>query len=396
MVQTYWFHLCCWVIMAILLRKIDLHSSGAEERRPKYQRVCDHLYSEVRAGRLAPGQALPPEAKLSEILGVSRGTLRQALGKMEDDGMLERVQGRGTFLTSEQQRESRRKRDALAFITPEIREDVYPSLIQGFEQGCAGAQHQMVVCKSSNDIARQADLLMQLIDQEVGGVALVPATVSPTPAYQLNLLQKLFVPVVCCHRTVPGIKVPSVIFSGVENGQKAGRALVERGHRHIAYMFSHRYSMVDEREAGLRSALAGHPDAASCQLQLEEYGAVAPPLDAAARAAIGATITRIMSQPNRPTAIFCGSMPEAEQIYLSAQEQGWSIPGDVSLVAFGSTWRDGALSQRIACVHVNEHEIGVTAARLLYEMRTGERAIDNTQQIVSPTSLFVGETLGNV
>jgi len=382
--------------MATLLRKIDLHSSGAEERRPKYQRVCDHLYSEVRAGRLAPGQALPPEAKLSEILGVSRGTLRQALGKMEDDGMLERVQGRGTFLTSEQQRESRKKRDALAFITPEIQEGGYPSLIQGFEEGCAGLQHQMVVCKSGNDLARQADLMMQLIDQEVGGVALVPATVSPTPAYQLNLLRKLFVPVVCCHRTVSGIKAPSVVISGIENGVKAGRALVERGHRHIVYLFSHRYSMVDEREAGLRAALAAHPDAAACRLQLEEYGGTAPPIDAASRTAIGATITRIMSQPNRPTAIFCGSMPEAEQIYLYAQEQGWSIPGDVSLVAFGSTWRDGALAQRIASVCVDEHEIGVCAARLLNEMRTGVRAIDNTEQIISPTSLFAGETLGSV
>jgi GntR family transcriptional regulator, arabinose operon transcriptional repressor len=361
------------------------------ERRPKYQRVCDHLYAELQAGRLTPGQALPPEAKLSEILGVSRNTLRQALGKLEDDGMVERVQGRGTFLTSQHQRESRKKRDAFAFLAPEIREGCYPTLIHGFEQSCAGFQHQMVVCNSSNDIGRQADLLMQLIDQEVGGVALVPATAAPTPTYQLSLLQKNYIPVVCCHRPVAGVAAPSVVFSGFENGQKAAQAFLERGHRRITYLYSHRYSMVIEREAGMRAACA---DAASCQFQLEEYGTAAPLSEPGIRLAIDAALPRILSKPDRPTAIFCGSLFEAEQIYLQAGGLGLEIPRDLSLIYVGSTWREGALAQRISSVCVDEREIGARAAQLLHEMRTGNRALDNNEQIVFPTSLFIGETLG--
>jgi DNA-binding LacI/PurR family transcriptional regulator len=304
------------------------------------------------------------------------------------------VQGRGTFLTSENQRELRKKRDAFAFLAPEIREGCYPSLIHGFEQSCSGFQHQMVVGNSSNDIGRQADLLMQLMDQEVGGVALVPATSSPTPTYQLGLLQKNYIPVVCCHRTVAGITAPSVVFSGFENGQKAAQAFLVRGHRRIVYIFSHRYSMVGEREAGIRSALAACQNASECPLQMEEYGMPAPVTDPANRVAIEAALPKILSQPNRPTAIFCGSLFEAEQIYLMAGDLGLEIPRDLSLIYVGSTWREGALAGRISSVCIDEREIGARAAQLLHEMRTGKRALDNNEQIVFPTTLFVGETLG--
>ena len=53
--------------------------------------------------RLAPGRArlgdrLPPEKELSEALGVSRGTLRLALERLESNGEIVRRQGSGTFV----------------------------------------------------------------------------------------------------------------------------------------------------------------------------------------------------------------------------------------------------------------------------------------------------------
>ena len=109
-------------------------SAVTDARTPKYRRIRDYLYSEIRSGRLSPGQSLPTEARLAESLGMSRNTIRQALSELQEEGMVDRVQGRGTFVTTEQQRQSRQQLDFFALIAPQIREGFYPSLVAGLEQ----------------------------------------------------------------------------------------------------------------------------------------------------------------------------------------------------------------------------------------------------------------------
>ena len=49
-------------------------------------------------GRFRPGDRLPPEQELAGMLGVSRGTLRSALRRLEESGEIVRRQGSGTFV----------------------------------------------------------------------------------------------------------------------------------------------------------------------------------------------------------------------------------------------------------------------------------------------------------
>lgn len=49
-------------------------------------------------GRYRPGDRLPPEHEVAAMLGISRGTLRSALGRLEESGEIVRRQGSGTFV----------------------------------------------------------------------------------------------------------------------------------------------------------------------------------------------------------------------------------------------------------------------------------------------------------
>ena len=49
-------------------------------------------------GRYRPGDRLPPEHEVAAMLGVSRGTLRSALGRLEESGEIVRRQGSGTYV----------------------------------------------------------------------------------------------------------------------------------------------------------------------------------------------------------------------------------------------------------------------------------------------------------
>jgi GntR family transcriptional regulator len=56
------------------------------------------LHNWLAAGRYRQGDRLPPEHEVAAMLGVSRGTLRSALQRLEDSGEIVRRQGSGTFV----------------------------------------------------------------------------------------------------------------------------------------------------------------------------------------------------------------------------------------------------------------------------------------------------------
>jgi GntR family transcriptional regulator len=80
---------------------------------PLYIRLQDRLRAAIRSGTLKPQDALPGERDLAEALGVSRVTVRKALGGLIDEGLLTQRQGSGTFVAQA----PRRVEQALSRLT---------------------------------------------------------------------------------------------------------------------------------------------------------------------------------------------------------------------------------------------------------------------------------------
>jgi GntR family transcriptional regulator, transcriptional repressor for pyruvate dehydrogenase complex len=61
-------------------------------------RVVDGLKDRILAGNLVPGAKLPSEAELVTAYGVSRTVVREAVSRMQAEGLVETFQGRGSFV----------------------------------------------------------------------------------------------------------------------------------------------------------------------------------------------------------------------------------------------------------------------------------------------------------
>lgn len=65
---------------------------------PLYKQLTNKLYADVRNGFYPVGSKIPSESELCTHYGVSRVTVRKALSSLEQDGLLLRLQGKGTFI----------------------------------------------------------------------------------------------------------------------------------------------------------------------------------------------------------------------------------------------------------------------------------------------------------
>lgn len=372
------------------LDRIDL--GRAEPNQPKYERLKSHLLAELAAGRLQPGQALPSELDLAGNLKIARNTVRQALSELERDGLILRIRGKGTFVHQNARRRLRRGIDVLALVVPETRSGYYPSLLHGFENAAGEVHHQALVCSTENDLGRQANIILQLLDQQVGGVAIVPTTDPPTPAYHIRQLQDQGIPVVFGHRRVEGVRAPLLAIPFREVGRMAGRAFLEYGHRRLAFFGTHMVESGLGYLAGLRETIrAGGGDVPE---QMVYFGSSPVPDVARQEAAVLESLERILGAPEPPTGIMTSFDSMAEMIYLLLGSLGRRVPQEISLVGVGGTWRQGAVLHRLVSITLDEVAVGRRAVELLHQMRDGQRDIENNEEVLIPLARSGGCTLG--
>lgn len=69
-----------------------------QEDLPLYVQVRDYIERLITAGEVSRGERLPTESELQDMFGVSRSTVRQALGDLENAGLVTRRRGVGTIV----------------------------------------------------------------------------------------------------------------------------------------------------------------------------------------------------------------------------------------------------------------------------------------------------------
>ena len=91
-----------------------IYQVNPELNIPIYRQLVDAIRAAVKKGLLADGQQLPTVQDLSADMGISIGTIKRAYDELEREGIVEKGQGRGTFV--KRQNTLGRKDQAMAAI----------------------------------------------------------------------------------------------------------------------------------------------------------------------------------------------------------------------------------------------------------------------------------------
>lgn len=93
-----------------------IYKINPELEVPIYQQLVDSIRAAIKNGTLPAGQKLPTVQEMTEKLGIARGTIKRAYDELELAGLVEKAQGRGTFVRYQPADSSSRKEQAMAAI----------------------------------------------------------------------------------------------------------------------------------------------------------------------------------------------------------------------------------------------------------------------------------------
>lgn len=365
---------------------------------PLYVQLKTILSEEIQSGALKPGDAMPSEYTLCKKFGLSRYTVRRALDELVKEGIIERHQGKGTFVSKHTPREARTQQslavnlDLVVGVVIPTFDDWYAASILGGIDRTVRDHGGVVVCgQSHSDLDEERMAISRLVSYGVTGLIIFLAD-RRDPFARLEWLESIEKPVVLVDRYFPGLNIDFVGSDNFIGAYQATRYLIEQGHRKIRFLAVHALgvSPASERLAGYRQALVdmgisvSDEDVIRYEFRMDANIASQPQdyYD---------ELATVLFSDSSYTAIFASNDLIAADVLQAAWRCGIKIPEDLSIVGFDNRPFTRVLEKPLTTVEQSPVLIGRAAVGLLMNrMKEPNKPAERT---ILPVRLLVRDTV---
>jgi len=248
----------------------------------------------------------------------------------------------------------------------------FAEIIEAVENHCFDKGYTLILGNAHNDLQKQRAYLSMMAQKRVDGLLVM---CSEYPDDLLQMLEE--------NRNIPmGVMdwgesradfTDTVLDNAFQGGYLAGRYLIERGHREIgAIPGQMERNTGGGRHAGFLKALeeAGIQPRAEWIVQ----GDFEPESGYQA-------MQQILSQKQRPTAVFCGGDIMAMGAICAADEMGLRVPQDISVIGYDNVRNARYFAPALTTVHQPKAQLGEKALEMLLDRITSKREVSQTIEV---------------
>lgn len=285
--------------------------------QPLYLAVRDSVRAAVESGMYGPGERLPSTKDLARQLGVSLVTAHRAMNELVEAGVLERTQGRGTFVHERfAERKLAATRTRIGLICHNSTEsDLYYRLmtLEGVRQATEQLGADLLFLAYPDDVRAECTAMV-LIDP--------PAEKIAAAVHRLGRRPIISIGTHCSTGLVSCIEIDNV-----EMGRRAVQHLCDLGHRNLGFMGGDDSTVSGkQRWAGFDSACRQQEVAPRDHNIIRTSASRLDPREKMA-------LIRALSSPKRPTAIFAAGYDFSMDVLEAARTVGLVVPRDLSIIA---------------------------------------------------------------
>lgn len=208
---------------------MDFHT-----KKPLYLQIYDDLKEKIAGGQYKNDEFLPSERELGEYYNVERATVRRALQLLVKDGLLVKIPGSGSKITtSDPSNENRMEQSGnnIAFILPadspdKITEPFTSNIFYHFEQECKKQNYHLFY----TNLTAEEGLPDNLLQNDLKGIVWV----SRIPHNLILKARELGIPSLLISNSYPDCL--SILCDNTNGIYQAVEHLLSLGHRKIAYI----------------------------------------------------------------------------------------------------------------------------------------------------------------
>lgn len=329
----------------------------------KYKWLADVLRSEIHKKISRGIEKLPTEQDLCKTYQVSRQTVREALHLLQEEGLIEKRQGSGSYITGIL---PGMERNEIALLISSEHEYLYPDAISCIRETLLRSGFMMKIYETGNLVSREHEILNRLLSSPIRGI-IAEGCKSALPNPNVSLYRKLDakgIPTVFLYTRYSNYEdCISVTDENAEGSALLVRHLLSKGHKNIGGIFKSDDYQGQGRYRGFVEALYQENiivgDEQICFFDSRTLAALREKQDT------GFLRSMIKENFGDCTGIVCYNDEIAYWLIHELMSAGYRLPSDMAVTAFDNTYLSSHEVVSITTLSHRFGEMGTSAAETL-------------------------------
>lgn len=334
-----------------------------------YKSIASELRDQIEKNISFGINKLPTEQKLCETYHASRQTIRQALLLLEQEGLIEKRQGSGIYITGKL---SNPNKNQICIMISSDQEYIYPDILEDIHSTLSMHGFSDRVYITENQVAKENAILKELLKNPPRGIIAEGCrTAFPNPNVALyeQLVQKGTFVIFLFNRYLN--HEASIYIKGDNRYGSAllVRHLAEEGHKKIGGIFKSDDLQGLERYGGFMDTML------QLDLPINDWQIgwfQSSDLDALRSHRDTSFLKKILKENlANCTAVVCYNDEIAYWLIKELNQAGYQLPGDMAVTAFDNTYLSNRGIVSITTLSHKHHEIASLVAEAAIKKAKG-------------------------
>ena len=385
-------------------------------------RIVEWIRENIAEGTLRAGEKLPTEEELSVEFKCSRYTVRQAIAYLENEDLVYKIQGSGSYLSKDieklrnfasnsknnvivntadrknslQERGRNLQKNAnmtagnlypeksfrndkskiIGLVMVNERTHIFPDVLRGITEYLTEKGYFLSMYVTDNDLRKERQAIEKLLELNPAGIILEPASSALVP-YNNDLYERVSkeIPFITLHGS-PMENILNLSLEAREGTRQLMRLLVNNGHKKIGSIYCMNEQTATYRFMGLLDVVFEK------ELPFERDHTIWITRNQAEKLFQPGGCLLLDEMIENVTAIVCHDDRIAELLIKYLQSKGLCVPEDISVVGYDDA--EGQAAMGITTVRHPKRKYGENAARALVHLIEDPATFDITGYQIEP------------